>query len=63
MSATILPVCCHCGNVPRGGLYNGIRLRRRFICRACECRLLRTEQNSPDYLEFMATMRALMFGV
>jgi Inhibitor of sigma-G Gin. len=59
--AKILPVCYRCARVPRNGLYDGFRVEGMFFCSGCQEELLKAEQGSPEYQEFLFLFREILF--
>ena len=61
MTATIYPVCRHCGQVPKLGLRDGFRLRGVFFCTECRNKMLTIEVGSPEYEDLFREMRQIIF--
>lgn len=48
-SCLVLPRCSVCDQVPSGGIRDGIRLRKAFICSACERLIVQSDVASGQY--------------
>lgn len=53
----IYPLCALCGQVPSGGLHDGLRIMGKFICSDCESTLCTLECDDPRYHHFAALLK------
>ncbi|HHV64983.1 MAG TPA: hypothetical protein GXX46_07920 [Peptococcaceae bacterium] len=58
----IYPKCCFCNRPPAKGLYDGIFLRKKFICSLCEKKLLVSQIDPVAYEELIQNIKAILFG-
>ena len=49
MTGKLLPICIICGETPPLGIADGVILRGRFLCTACEKEILTLDVDSSDY--------------
>ncbi|MHB1652501.1 MAG: sigma factor G inhibitor Gin [Desulfitobacteriaceae bacterium] len=61
MKAELYPICQHCGQVPRLGLYDGFRVHGRFFCTECEKRLLEADGGSLFYMDMVRGIKEALF--
>jgi hypothetical protein len=57
---TLLPRCVMCDQVPPGGLRDGIRLKRAFICTQCEQKLTHSHVGSLYYQTMLEKIKAIL---
>jgi hypothetical protein len=57
--AMILPRCHICSEVPPLGIRGGIRLKKTFICSACEQQLVQTEVATAQYLRILEKLKEI----
>jgi hypothetical protein len=57
----VLPVCYRCAQVPKNGLYNGLRVEGMLFCSDCLEELFSAEQDSPEYREYLFLVKGLLF--
>lgn len=50
----IFPQCSLCGQVPEGGLHDGLRVMGQFICSSCESELTDLKDDDPRYGQLVA---------
>ena len=55
----VLPCCVVCGEVPRGGIADGIFVRKRFICVECEARLAEMRLERDEYERLRKHLRGV----
>lgn len=56
----VLPVCLICNEVPAGGIRDGIKLKRGFICSHCEGSIIGMQPGSSEYEEVIGKLRAIL---
>jgi len=59
--SNIYPRCTMCGQIPAKGLYDGFRLKRKFICSVCEKRIVTAELGGSEYSDNMRFIRSLLY--
>jgi len=50
-----------CGRIPVNGLYDGFRLNKKFICSACEKRIVTAELGDLEYMANVRLIRAILY--
>jgi len=48
----IIPKCFICGEVPMGGIRDGLYIGRKFICSSCENKIVSTNTSDAEYSFF-----------
>ena len=56
----LLPCCIVCEQVPEGGIRGGIRLKKAFICTACEQQLMQTDMGSINYQKILEKIKQIL---
>lgn len=56
----LLPRCVMCDEVPPGGIRDGIRLKKAFICTKCEQNLTHGEVGSIYYHTMLEKIKAIL---
>ncbi len=62
MGSKLLPICIVCGETPTLGIMDGVVLRGKFLCSACEHNILSLEVASPDYEAVVQKLKGLWAG-
>lgn len=60
VQGVLLPRCIMCGEVPPGGIRGGIKLKKIFICTACEQQLIHSEVGSSKYQDFLQKIKQIL---
>ncbi len=58
----VFPKCKLCGSNPRYGLYDGFRLGKKFICSACEQRIIHADIGDFEYDRNIGNIKKLLYG-
>lgn len=53
----IYPCCALCGQIPPGGLHDGLRMLGSFICSQCEAELIHLDENDPRYAHYVKLLQ------
>lgn len=56
----VLPFCSMCNKVPPGGIRNGIRLNKAFICTRCEQQIAHSNIGSVHYQLLVDKIRRIL---
>ncbi len=56
----VLPVCSICSKVPSGGIRDGIRLNKAFICTSCEQQIAHSDIDSDSYQLLVDKIRRIL---
>jgi len=56
----LLPRCLVCGEVPAGGIRDGLKLKMGFICTECEKKIVHLEVGSSAYEDIIEKIRAVL---
>ena len=59
-TAKILPRCLICGEVPAGGIRDGIKMKKGFICSHCERIIVSMEPGSKEYEDVIGKLKVLL---
>lgn len=54
----IYPCCALCGQIPPGGLHDGLRIMGSFICSACESELSHLDESDPRYRHYVRLIQS-----
>ncbi len=58
----IYPCCALCGQIPPGGLHDGLHMLGSFICSECEAELISLDENDPRYAHYVALLQNAFKG-
>jgi len=56
----LLPRCLICGEVPEGGIRDGLKLKKGFICGGCERKIVYLEPGSLEYEDIVGKLKAML---
>ncbi|WP_054695263.1 sigma factor G inhibitor Gin [Syntrophomonas palmitatica] len=56
----LVPRCAICEKVPQGGIREGIKIRRGFICTNCERMIIGVDAGSNEYNQILLKLRTLI---
>ncbi len=59
-SCLVLPRCWICDQVPSGGIRDGIRLKKAFICSGCERIIVQSDVASGQYQIFINRLKKIL---
>ncbi|NLL52647.1 MAG: hypothetical protein GX248_08095 [Peptococcaceae bacterium] len=57
----VFPKCEICGLIPYFGLYDGLRLGKKFICSQCEKQILQTKAQDPQYQVNVQNIKRIIY--
>jgi len=55
----VLPRCLICGEVPAGGIRDGIKLKKGFICGGCESKIIGLQPGSQEYEGIIGKLKTM----
>lgn len=56
----LLPRCLVCGEVPAGGICDGLKLKMGFICTECEKKIVDLQPGSSAYEDIIEKLKAVL---
>lgn len=56
----LLPRCLVCGEVPAGGIRDGLKLKKGFICTGCERKIVDMQPGSTDYDDIVEKLKGIL---
>lgn len=56
----VLPRCLICGEVPAGGIRDGIKMKRGFICGECERKIIGLQPGSLEYEGIIGKLKTML---
>jgi hypothetical protein len=59
--SNIWPKCVICGNSPECGLYDGLRLAKKFICSKCAAQINHIELGTDEYQALAQNIKQILF--
>ncbi|RNC28650.1 MAG: hypothetical protein AWM53_01310 [Candidatus Dichloromethanomonas elyunquensis] len=57
----IFPKCAICGENPKNGLFDGIRLANRLICSYCEGSIIASQPDTSEYQSIVNCIKRILY--
>lgn|GEM_PF-1507344 len=55
----LLPRCYLCGNVPKGGIRGGVKIKKAFICEQCEQQIVSLQAGTSNYQNLIEEIKKI----